>query len=69
MMSDRRTALGAASHLIALNFADTTTLDHRLAGQLHCDPHYRTMAVVPYGTEIPPTGQGTYVIWRYEPQP
>jgi hypothetical protein len=55
--------------LIALNFADTTTPDHRLAGQLHRDPHYRTIAVVPYGTEIPPTGQGTYVIWRYEPQP
>jgi hypothetical protein len=55
--------------LIALNFADTTTLDHRLAGQLHHDPHYRTIAVVPYGTEVPPTGQGTYIIWRYEPQP
>ena len=24
--------------------------------------------VVPYGTEVPPLGQGTYVIWRYEPK-
>jgi hypothetical protein len=23
--------------------------------------------VVPYGTEIVPSGLGTYVIWRYEP--
>jgi hypothetical protein len=52
---------------VALNFADTTPLDHRLADQLHHDPRYRTIAVVPYGTEVPPAGQGTYVIWRYEP--
>jgi hypothetical protein len=50
----------------ALNFADTTALDHRLADQLHRDPRYRTVAVVPYGTEV--IGQGTYVIWRYEPK-
>jgi hypothetical protein len=54
---------------VALNFADTTALDHRLADQLHRDPHYRIIAVVPYGTEVPPIGQGTYVIWRYEPKP
>jgi Dolichyl-phosphate-mannose-protein mannosyltransferase len=53
---------------VALNFADTTALDHRLAGQLHHDPRYRTIAVVPYGTEVTPAGQGTYVIWRYEPK-
>jgi Dolichyl-phosphate-mannose-protein mannosyltransferase len=53
---------------IALNFADTTALDHRLADQLHRDPRYRTIAVVPYGTEVPPIGRGTYVIWRYEPK-
>ena len=54
--------------VVALNFADTTALDHRLAGQLHHDPRYRTIAVVPYGTEVAPVGQGTYVIWRYEPK-
>jgi hypothetical protein len=53
---------------VALNFADTTALDHRLADQLHRDPRYHTLAVVPYGTEVAPLGQGTYVIWRYEPQ-
>jgi len=54
---------------VALNFADTTALDHRLADQLHHDPRYRTIAVIPYGTEVAPLGQGTYVIWRYEPKP
>jgi hypothetical protein len=53
---------------VALNFADTTALDHRLADQLHHDPRYHTIAVVPYGTEVAPLGQGTYVIWRYEPK-
>jgi hypothetical protein len=45
--------------LVALNFADTTTLDHRLASDLHHNPRYHVVAVIPYGT-------GTYVIWRYE---
>jgi hypothetical protein len=53
---------------VALNFADTTALDHRLADELHRDPRYHTIAVVPYGTEVAPLGQGTYVIWRYEPK-
>jgi hypothetical protein len=53
---------------VALNFADTTALDHRLADQLHRDPRYHIIAVVPYGTEVSPLGQGTYVIWRYEPK-
>ena len=54
--------------LVALNFADTTALDHQIAGQLHRDPDYTTIEVVPYGIEVPPIGQGTYVIWRYEPR-
>ena len=53
--------------LIALNFADTTPLDHRIAADLRRNRHYHIIDVVPYGTEIPPIGQGTYVIWRYEP--
>jgi len=53
---------------IALNFADTTALDQRLADQLHRDPRYHTIDVVPYGIEVPPLGQGTYVIWQYEPK-
>jgi hypothetical protein len=55
--------------IVALNFADTTALDHRLAAQLHSDPRYRTIGVVPYGTETPAASRGTYVIWRYEPAP
>ena len=31
--------------------------------------HYRAVQVVPYGTELPPVGQGTYVIYRPEPGP
>jgi len=51
---------------IALNFADTTALDHRLADQLHRDPRYHIIGVVPYGVEDPSLGQGTYVIWRHQ---
>jgi 4-amino-4-deoxy-L-arabinose transferase-like glycosyltransferase len=54
--------------LVALNFADTTALDHRIATELHRDPHYHTIDVIPYNTPDLP-GQGTYVIWRHEPHP
>ena len=53
--------------LIALNFADTTSLDHTLATDIRHNPHYHKIQVVPYGIEIPPIGQGTYVIWEYVP--
>jgi hypothetical protein len=53
---------------MALNFADTTALDHGLATELHHNPGYHTIAVVPYGTEVKPVGLGTYVIWKYEPR-
>ena len=52
---------------VALNFTDTTALDYGLATELHHNPDYHTIAVVPYGTEVKPIGQGTYVIWKYEP--
>jgi hypothetical protein len=45
--------------VVALNFADTTALDHRLQQFLKANPHYHIVEVVPYG-------QGPYVIWRYE---
>jgi 4-amino-4-deoxy-L-arabinose transferase-like glycosyltransferase len=54
---------------IALNYADTTALDRQITADLRKSHHYKPVAVVPYGTEIPPIGQGTYVIWRYEPRP
>ena len=41
--------------LIALNFTDTTTLDHHIRADLS-RAHYQTLEVVPYGT------RGTYII-------
>jgi hypothetical protein len=53
--------------LVALNFADTTGLDHQIAADLRRSHRYHIIDVIPYGIEVPPIGQGTYVIWRYEP--
>jgi hypothetical protein len=52
--------------LVALNYADTTSLDLRLVTDLR-RWDYHIIQVVPYGIEIPPIGKGTYVIWRYDP--
>ena len=54
---------------VALNFTDTTALDRQISADLRHNPRYHIIDVVPYGIEIPPIGQGTYVIWRYEPRP
>jgi hypothetical protein len=51
---------------VALNFADTTALDLGLAHELHHNPRYHTIQVVPYGTEAHPS-EGTYVIWKLLP--
>jgi hypothetical protein len=53
--------------IVALNYADTSTLDRQITADLRRSHHYKIVAVVPYGTEVPPIGQGTYVIWRYTP--
>ncbi|HEX3490779.1 MAG TPA: glycosyltransferase family 39 protein [Streptosporangiaceae bacterium] len=47
--------------LVALNFADTTALDHQLAADLRRNHRYHLVEVIPYGT-------GTYVLWQYEPR-
>ena len=52
---------------VALNFTDTTALDHGLATELHHNPDYHIISVVPYGIEVKPVGLGTYVIWKHEP--
>ena len=52
--------------LVALNFADTTALDHAIRADLR-RYHYEPAQVIPYGVEVPPFGQGTYVIYKYEP--
>jgi len=49
--------------VVALNFADTTPLDHSIVADLRKSGAYKVDSVVPYG----PAG-GTYVIYRYEPQ-
>jgi Dolichyl-phosphate-mannose-protein mannosyltransferase len=53
--------------IVALNYADTTTLDRQITADLRRSHHYKQIAVVPYGIEVPPIGEGTYVIWRYAP--
>jgi 4-amino-4-deoxy-L-arabinose transferase-like glycosyltransferase len=54
--------------LVALNFADTTSLDLTIAADLRRNSNYRKIDVIPYGIEIPPIGQGTYIIWKFEPK-
>jgi hypothetical protein len=51
--------------LVALNFTDTTSLDRDITSDLRRNHHYHIIQVVPYGIEIPPIGQGTYIIWQY----
>jgi len=52
--------------LVALNNADTASLDLRIDADLR-RWNYHIVQVVPYGIEVPPIGKGTYVIWRYDP--
>jgi hypothetical protein len=47
---------------VALNFADTTTLDHSIAADLKKNHHYKPVEVIPYGPS-----PGEYVIYVYEP--
>ena len=54
---------------VALDFADTTALDHQIRSDLARSHHYRIIQVVPYN---PPAASGhgltgTYIIWRYQP--
>jgi hypothetical protein len=54
--------------LIALNFADTTSLDKTIAADIHRNHHYRPVQVVPYGAGPSGPAPGEYVIWQYESQ-
>jgi 4-amino-4-deoxy-L-arabinose transferase-like glycosyltransferase len=54
--------------LIALNFADTTSLDRAIAADIHRNHHYHPIQVVPYGSGPSGPAPGEYVIWQYEPQ-
>jgi hypothetical protein len=53
--------------LVALNFTDTTAVDRAITADLRRNHHYRIVQVIPYGTEVPPIGLGTYVVWQYQP--
>jgi hypothetical protein len=55
---DRYVADGYFS-LVALDFADTTALDHGIDAALRANHHYHVIDVVPYGP-------GPYVIWQYQ---
>ncbi len=55
--------------LVALNFADTTSLDQKIAADLNRNPHYHKIQVVPYGPGPAGPAVGEYVIWQYETQP
>jgi hypothetical protein len=54
--------------LIAMNFADTTSLDKSIAADIHRNHHYHPIQVVPYGLGPSGPAPGEYVIWQYEPQ-
>ena len=43
---------------VALNFADTTALDHIIEADLKANHHYHVLYVVPYGPD-------PYVVWQY----
>jgi hypothetical protein len=51
---------------IALNFADTTSLDKSIAADIHRNHHYQPVQVVPYGSGPAGPALGEYVIWQYE---
>ena len=53
---------------VALNFTDTTTLDHELSHELKQDPRYCIVRVVPYGFGPDGKTPGTYVIWQFRPR-
>ncbi len=54
--------------LVALNYADTTSLDHKITVDLKHSRHYCVAQIAPYGMELPPVGEGDYVIWQYQAQ-
>ena len=55
--------------VVALNFADTTSLDHSIAADLNRNHNYHKIQVVPYGAGPAGPAVGEYVIWQYEPKP
>ena len=54
--------------IIALNFADTTSLDESIVADIRRNHHYQAIQVVPYGVGPVGPAPGKYVIWQYGPQ-
>jgi Dolichyl-phosphate-mannose-protein mannosyltransferase len=58
--------------LIALNFADTTALDHSIAADIKHDHNYRKVEIVPFGEGPRGPAPGTYLIYellkKHEPR-
>jgi len=52
---------------VALNYTDTTALDHKITADLRQNPRYHIVRVVPYGFGPDGKTPGTYIIWQYEP--
>ena len=52
--------------LVALNFSDTAPLDKSIAADLHRNPHYHSVQIVPYGAGPAGPALGTYKIYLYE---
>ena len=52
--------------LVALNFSDTAPLDKSIAADLHRNPHYHSVQIVPYGPGPAGPALGTYKIYLYE---
>jgi 4-amino-4-deoxy-L-arabinose transferase-like glycosyltransferase len=50
--------------LIALNFADTTSLDHSIAADIKRDHDYRKAEVIPFGEGPRGPAPGTYLIYE-----
>jgi hypothetical protein len=60
---------GSYFSLVALNFADTVSLDHSIAADLSRNSRYRKTEVIPYGPGPSGPTVGEYVIWQLEPPP
>jgi hypothetical protein len=58
--------------LIAINFSDTTSLDHSIAADIKHDHNYKAVEVIPFGEGPRGPAPGTYVIYellkKHEPR-
>jgi hypothetical protein len=60
---------GGYFSVVALNFADTTSLDHMIAADLRHNPRYHIVEIAPYGAGPSGPAVGEYVIWQLRKHP